>query len=80
MLLAWFGNRAIQEWRLTSVLLAERRSNEAVELLQGALSRDMSGVQQFVLTDPQWQQFARYRDPMLTSSFWERVTGDRATL
>ncbi|NYF79123.1 FAD-binding oxidoreductase [Granulicella arctica] len=29
---------------------------------------------------PQWEQFARYRDPMLTSSFWERVTGDRPTL
>ena len=43
-LLAWFGNRAIQEWRLTSVLLAERRSKEAVDLLQGALARDMSGV------------------------------------
>jgi signal transduction histidine kinase len=60
-LLAWFGNRAIQEWRRTSVLLAERRSKEAVDLLQGALARDMSGVQQFVLTVPQWQQFASDR-------------------
>jgi FAD/FMN-containing dehydrogenase len=31
---------------------------------------------QFQAFYPQWQQFARYRDPMLTSSFWERVTGD----
>ena len=24
---------------------------------------------------PQWESFARFRDPMITSSFWERVTG-----
>ena len=35
---------------------------------------------QFQSFYPQWQQFARFRDPMLTSSFWERVTGDRPTL
>ncbi len=29
---------------------------------------------QFQAFYPQWQQFARYRDPLLTSSFWERVT------
>ncbi|MDQ2835783.1 MAG: FAD-binding oxidoreductase [Acidobacteriota bacterium] len=29
---------------------------------------------QFQAFYPQWQQFARFRDPMLTSSFWERVT------
>ena len=29
---------------------------------------------QFQSFYPQWEQFARYRDPMLTSSFWERVT------
>ena len=29
---------------------------------------------QFQSFYPQWQQFARYRDPLLTSSFWERVT------
>ena len=32
---------------------------------------------QFQAFYPQWENFARYRDPMLTSSFWERVTGDR---
>jgi FAD/FMN-containing dehydrogenase len=31
---------------------------------------------QFQSFYPQWQQFARYRDPMLTSSFWERVTAN----
>ncbi len=29
---------------------------------------------QFQTSYPQWQQFARYKDPLLTSSFWERVT------
>jgi len=35
---------------------------------------------QFQAFYPQWERFARYRDPLLTSSFWERVTGDRPTL
>ncbi len=35
---------------------------------------------QFQAFYPQWEQFSRYRDPQLTSSFWERVTGDRPTL
>lgn len=29
---------------------------------------------QFQTAYPQWQKFARYKDPLLTSSFWERVT------
>ena len=33
-------------------------------------------ARQFQAFYPQWQQFSRYRDPLLTSSFWERVTGD----
>jgi FAD/FMN-containing dehydrogenase len=33
---------------------------------------------QFQTFYPQWVQLARFRDPMLTSSFWERVTGDRS--
>jgi FAD/FMN-containing dehydrogenase len=32
---------------------------------------------QFQTFYPQWTQLARFRDPLLTSSFWERVTGDR---
>ncbi len=35
---------------------------------------------QFQAFYPQWQDFARYRDPLITSSFWERVTGDRLPL
>ena len=30
---------------------------------------------QFQAFYPQWQQFARFKDPALTSSFWERVIG-----
>lgn len=35
---------------------------------------------QFQAFYPQWQQLARFRDPMITSSFWERVTGDQPNL
>jgi FAD/FMN-containing dehydrogenase len=31
---------------------------------------------QFQAFYPQWQQFARYKDPLFTSSFWERVTAN----
>ncbi len=37
-------------------------------------------AEQFQIFYPQWTQLARFRDPLLTSSFWERVTGDRAGL
>ena len=30
---------------------------------------------QFKAFYPQWERFARYKDPAITSSFWERVTG-----
>jgi len=35
---------------------------------------------QFQTFYPQWQEFARFRDPMITSSFWERVTGETPNL
>ncbi len=31
---------------------------------------------QFQAFYPKWQQFSKYKDPALTSSFWERVTGE----
>ncbi len=37
-------------------------------------------AQQFQTFYPQWKQLARFRDPVLTSSFWERVTGDRPNM
>ena len=33
-------------------------------------------ARQFQTFYPQWEQLARFRDPAITSSFWERVTGD----
>jgi FAD/FMN-containing dehydrogenase len=33
---------------------------------------------QFRAFYPQWESFARYKDPVLTSGFWERVTGEEA--
>jgi FAD/FMN-containing dehydrogenase len=35
---------------------------------------------QFQTFYPQWEQLERFRDPVITSSFWERVTGDRSTI
>ena len=32
---------------------------------------------QFQTFYPQWEQLQRYKDPAITSSFWERCTGDR---
>ena len=32
---------------------------------------------QFQTFYPHWEQLARFRDPAITSSFWERVTGDQ---
>ena len=60
-LLSWFGYRALTEWRNASVLLADRRSSEAADLLVLGLSRDMSGVQELVLNLPQWDQFVTDR-------------------
>ncbi len=53
----------------------------------GDMTRDFGGrlypakdaamtASQFQTFYPQWEQFARFRDPALTSSFWERVTGN----
>jgi len=36
--------------------------------------------QQFQTFYPDWQRFAQFKDPMLTSSFWERVTGAERTI
>jgi FAD/FMN-containing dehydrogenase len=33
---------------------------------------------QFRAFYPQWERFARYKDPVLTSGFWERVMGEEA--
>ncbi len=35
---------------------------------------------QFQAFYPEWQKLARLRDPLITSSFWERVTGDQPSI
>ena len=35
---------------------------------------------QFEAFYPDWQRFARFRDPLITSSYWERVTGEKTTV
>ncbi len=35
---------------------------------------------QFQAFYPEWDQLARFRDPAITSSFWERVTGEQTSL
>jgi FAD/FMN-containing dehydrogenase len=35
-------------------------------------------ARQFQSFYPQWEQLARYRDPSITSSFWERCAGEQA--
>ena len=57
-ILSWFGYRAIVEWRNSSLLVAERRTSEAADLLLEALIRDMRGVQQSILTSTQWLEFS----------------------
>jgi signal transduction histidine kinase len=49
-----FGYRATREWRNSSVLLLERRSDEAADLLATALARDMRAVQRSVLLSGDW--------------------------
>ncbi len=65
--LSWFGYHAILEWRHTSLLVADRRASEAADLLLEALTHDMHGVQQSVLTSPQWNDFAADRPYEISS-------------
>jgi signal transduction histidine kinase len=92
-LLSWFGFRAVVEWRNTSVLLADRRSSEAADFLVLGLRRDMSGVQEFVLDLPHWEEFTSERPNALSNAVangfarypypesffaWNEGTGDDA--
>lgn len=51
--LAWFGYEGIREWQRSAGLLADRRANEAADLLLTAITRDMRGAQDAVLTSAQ---------------------------
>jgi signal transduction histidine kinase len=47
--LLWVGNHALVAWRRSAVMLAERRTEQKVTLLNVALERDMKAVQATVL-------------------------------
>jgi signal transduction histidine kinase len=47
--LVWLAYRAVGEWRRSTILLVNQRSEEALTLLTVALSRDMKGVHDSVL-------------------------------
>jgi signal transduction histidine kinase len=53
-LLSWFGYRAIRDSQRSARLLLERRTSDAADLLVMALSRDMRGVEDSVLSSSQW--------------------------
>ena len=55
--LSWFGYRAIREWQRSSMLLVERRTDEAADLLVTALTHDMRAVQKSVLPSADWDVF-----------------------
>ena len=55
--LGWFGYRAIDGWRRSATLLAERRAAEGASRLATVLGRDMRGVQTTVLAAAQADQF-----------------------
>jgi signal transduction histidine kinase len=48
--LVWVGYRAISQWEQAAGQVAARRADAAVSLLVAALTRDMRGVQQLMLT------------------------------
>jgi signal transduction histidine kinase len=54
IMLTWYGYYAIREWQRSSTELAERRANETADLLVTALTRDMRGVQDSILTFARW--------------------------
>ena len=56
-ILCWLGYRAMTGWERSARLLADRRANQAADLLLTALSRDMRGVQHQVLSSPYWDAF-----------------------
>ena len=46
--------RAVREWERTATLLAERHAQEGADLLALALTRDMRGAQESVLSSQDW--------------------------
>lgn len=54
LVLGIFAYRAVREWERTATLLAERRAQEHADMLVLALTRDMRGAQESLLSSQQW--------------------------
>jgi len=48
--------RAVREWEHTATLLAERHAQESADMLALALTRDMRGAQEAVLSSQDWSE------------------------
>jgi signal transduction histidine kinase len=55
-LLSWFGYRAVLDSQRSAGLLLERRTSDAADILVMALSRDMRGVEDSVLSSSEWSE------------------------
>lgn len=49
-----FAYRGVREWERTATLLAERHAQESADMLALALTRDMRGAQESVLSSQDW--------------------------
>lgn len=54
LVLGFFAYRAVREWERTATLLAERRAQEHADMLVLALTRDMRGAQESLLSSQDW--------------------------
>ena len=93
--LVWFGYRATQEWRRSTVEIVDQRANELLALLVAALQRDMKGAHVSVLvpinhevirTDPPYdlrdacaRAFARFPYPESLFVWKDSDDGEGAT-
>lgn len=54
VVLGVFAYRGVREWERTATLLAERHAQESADMLALALTRDMRGAQESVLSSQDW--------------------------
>lgn len=54
--LAVLGYQSVRQWQYSAELLAERRTQEAADLFLTAVTRDMRGVQNSMLTSVDWYE------------------------
>ena len=65
--LAWYGYRAVHEWRRSSMVLVERTVADGADLLVTALTRDMRGAQALVLANRDASDYATQPLPDFSS-------------